>query len=223
MLRYIHKTVYFNFRSLPFRQAIKLPIWLYRPNILSCKGKIELGGGKIKPGMVMLGFNAVSIYPQNGIMIENKGTIYFHGRCYVGNNSYISVGSSGYASFGEDFGATASFRLASYDRIEFGNQVSVGWDCLFMDSDFHRLTREDGKPVKAYGKIQIGNNVWFGNNCVVLKNTVVPNFTTVAAGTMLAGRCSVPEKTVIGNHREMIILKHGAWRNYDDDKIIYEE
>ena len=45
MLRYIHKTVYFNFRSLPFRQAIKLPIWLYRPNILSCKGKIELGGG----------------------------------------------------------------------------------------------------------------------------------------------------------------------------------
>lgn len=223
MLRYIHKTVYFNFRSLPFKQAVKLPIWLYRPNILSCKGKIEFGGGKIKPGMVRLGFNAVSIYPQNGIMIENKGTISFQGRCYIGNNSYISVGSSGYVSFGEDFAATAAFRLASYDRIEFGNQVSVGWDCLFMDTDFHRLTREDGKRIKAYGNILIGNNVWFGNNCIVLKNTVVPNFTTMAAGTMLNSRCVVPEKTVIGNHLEVFALKQGVWRNFDDDNIIYGE
>lgn len=61
MLRYIHKTVYFNFRSLPFRQAIKLPIWLYRPNILSCKGKIELGGG-VKLSLVWLCWDSM-LYP----------------------------------------------------------------------------------------------------------------------------------------------------------------
>lgn len=46
VLRYIHKTIYFNFRSLPFRQAVKLPIWLYRPDIVSCKGNVEFGGGQ---------------------------------------------------------------------------------------------------------------------------------------------------------------------------------
>ena len=45
VLRYIHYSIYINFRCLPFSQAIKLPIWLYRPNIISCKGKIALMGG----------------------------------------------------------------------------------------------------------------------------------------------------------------------------------
>lgn len=48
VLRYIHKTIYFNFRSLPFRQAVKLPIWLYRPDIVSCKGNVEFGGDRPK-------------------------------------------------------------------------------------------------------------------------------------------------------------------------------
>lgn len=48
VLRYIHKTIYFNFRSLPFRQAVKLPIWLYRPDIVSCKGNVEFGGQKLE-------------------------------------------------------------------------------------------------------------------------------------------------------------------------------
>ena len=62
VLRYIHKTVYFNFRSLPFRQAVKLPIWLYRPNILSCKGKIEIRVGGVKLNPVWLGSDLME-YP----------------------------------------------------------------------------------------------------------------------------------------------------------------
>lgn len=48
VLRYIHKTIYFNFKSLPLRQAVKLPIWLYRPEIVSCKGKIEFWGAMLE-------------------------------------------------------------------------------------------------------------------------------------------------------------------------------
>lgn len=220
VLRYIHKTLYFNFRSLPFRQALKLPIYLYRPNLVSCKGNVEIRGG-VKHGMIRLGFNNVSIYPQNGIMIENRGTIVFNGCCSIGNDSYISVARRSTVSFGNEFEATGSFKLASYDGVVFGDRVSVGWNSLFIDTDFHRLTRDDGKPVKAYGKIQVGNNVWFGNNCMVLKNTIVPDFTTVAAGTMISKPLDILEKSVVGNKKPVVVLRQGIWRNFDEDSIKY--
>jgi len=221
MLRYLHKTIYFNFRSLPFSQAVKLPIWLYRPHIVSCKGKVILGGA-IRSGMIRMGFNMVSIYPRNGVTIENRGVMVFNGRCSIGNDSYISVGRHRKIVFGDRCTATASLKLASHCGITFGDKVSIGWNCMFIDTDFHRLTRVDGKKVKAYGEIKVGNNVWFGNNCTVMKNTMIPDFTTIAAGSMLVGRLDTPEKVVIGNKRTIEVLKSGIWRNFDDDGICFE-
>ena len=40
MFRSIASSIYFNFHYLPIKQAIKLPIILYKPKLLSCKGKI---------------------------------------------------------------------------------------------------------------------------------------------------------------------------------------
>ena len=86
----------------------------------------------------------MSIYPNRGIMIENNGTLIFKGRCFIGNDSYISVGKSGTLIFGDGYCATTSLKLACYDTIEFGTNVSCGWDCVFMDTDFHRMKYLDG-------------------------------------------------------------------------------
>lgn len=74
-LRYIVPTLYFNFHYLPFRQALRLPIVLYKPHLLACKGKIRLEpeDGRIWHGMIRLGFLNSSIYPNHGITWENKG------------------------------------------------------------------------------------------------------------------------------------------------------
>lgn len=37
---YIFQTIYFNFHHLPLKQAIFLPIILYKPQLVSTKGKI---------------------------------------------------------------------------------------------------------------------------------------------------------------------------------------
>lgn len=44
---YIFQTVYFNFHHLPFKQAIFLPIILYKPQLVSIKGKIIIDGGGV--------------------------------------------------------------------------------------------------------------------------------------------------------------------------------
>lgn len=77
---YIFQTVYFNFHHLPFKQAIFLPIILYKPQLVSTKGKIIIDGGAF-PGMIKLGLHGVSIYKNNGIMIQNNGCIIFNPHC----------------------------------------------------------------------------------------------------------------------------------------------
>ena len=76
--------------------------------------------------MIRLGVFGVSIYPSRGIMIENMVTIIFKGRSAIGNNSYNSFGKSGTLVFGDGDTATTSLKIACYDIIEFGKDVSCG-------------------------------------------------------------------------------------------------
>lgn len=127
-LRSLPYSIYFNFHYLPFRQAVKLPILLYKPKLLKLKGIVKIGGGKISTGMIRLGFPTVSLFPNSGITFENQGgSILFHGKCSIGNNSAISIGRKGFVEFGNDFKSTTSLRLTSYDKITFGDRVRLGW------------------------------------------------------------------------------------------------
>ena len=108
-LHVFFKTVFFNFYHLPFKQAIKLPIWLYKAKLYDCfKGKVVIASENIHPGMIRFGFMGGHMYPNNGVQIWNKGMLIFHGKCVIGNNSAIIVGSEGKIEF-DDFVASSSF------------------------------------------------------------------------------------------------------------------
>lgn len=42
ILRYLHKSIYFNFKCLPIQQAIKLPILLYKPKFGKLDGRVTI-------------------------------------------------------------------------------------------------------------------------------------------------------------------------------------
>ena len=223
IIRYIIPTIYFNFHYLPFKQAILLPICLRKPKLLTLKGKviIQTGGGRIWPGMIRLGVFGVSIYPSRGIMIENRGTIIFKGRCSIGNDSYISVGKSGTIIFGDCYTATTSLKMACYDIIEFGKDVLCGWECTFMDTAFHRMKYLDGRESpKPYGPIRIGDGCWFGFRSVVQKNTVLPNRTTVASNSLVNKAYDIPEASIIAGQPAKLV-KTGIYRDKKDDTVVY--
>lgn len=219
ILPYFFKIIYFNFHYLPFNKAIHLPILLFKPQFKNLKGKVIIVGG-VKFGMIRLGFDTVCLYPSTGIMIDNNGTIVFNGSCCIGNDSYLSIGSKGYLEFGRNFSATSSLKIACYHNISFGKKVSVGWDCLFIDTDFHCMKDLFGTKNKGYGPIVIGNNNWFGNNCIVLKNTSTSDFITIAAGTQLNSNCSkIPSKSIIANDKTVKVIKTNIFRDLADDLI----
>lgn len=224
LLRSLPQTIYFNLRVLPLAQAIKLPIWLYKPHFGKLyKGGVILNIQRIRPGIIKLGRNVVNIYPNSGVFIDIRGRIIFNGECAIGNDSAITVGKTGVLQFGSNFRATTSIKVVCYHSIKFGDNVLVGWDCLFMDTDFHSLTRNDGTKTKGYGKIIIGDGVWFGCGCRVFKRTTIPSQCVIAAQTILKEEIegSENEKTIIGNSNSAMVLAKGYYRNPSDDLIYY--
>lgn len=220
-LKYLPQIMYFNFKMLPFKYAIRLPIWLYKPKFLCLEGGVVFDclEKDIKPGMIKLGENNVSIYPNSGIMLEIYGKLRFKGNCYIGNNSYISVGKKGELQFGKTFSSTTSLKLVCNNSVIFGDHVLVGWDCLIMDTDFHTLTRIDGSKNLGYGPIYVEDEVWIANGCKIFKNSTIPYRCVVSSGSIISGKIDVPECSVIGNNNQIIVKQKGVYLDYKDNKI----
>lgn len=219
---YIFHIIYFNFRYLPFRQAIVFPIFLYRPKLLKLKGKVLIKNKNIRIGMIKLGEYNVSLYPNTGIVWENHGgEDIFFGTCIIGNSSAISIGEYRKVIFGENFVSTASLKIAAYHSVHFGKNVLVGWDNIFIDTDFHQTRTVSRIKKRSYGAITIGDNNWFGVGRLTLKNTLTNNDTIISAKSVLNKQYNYSDYSVIGGIPAKLIAKD-IYRNPYDDKINYE-
>ena len=157
-LRSLLPSIIFNFKYLPFKQAIKLPILLYKPKLYEMKGSVRIESSKMRFAMIRLGFNRTAVYPNNGITWRNRGIVIFKGTCIIGNDSYVVVGKQSILTFGKDFKATAGLKLVSECRVTFGDYARVGWGGIVMDTNFHPLyDMEKEKFKKGFGPIIIGD------------------------------------------------------------------
>ena len=216
-------SIYFNFKYLPFKQASKLPILLCKPRLIGMKGKVKINAANIRTGMIRLGFMNVPIYPNKGIIWQNSGEIIFEGDCYIGNNSAVSCGKTGKIIFGNNFGASTTFKIVSNYFIQFKENVRFGFENSCFDCDFHKLTslKENEHTHIPFKPIIIGSNNWFGTKCLLLKGTQTPNYCTIGAYSLLNKRIEAPEYSIIGGNPAKLKTT-GYFRDVNDDDIEYE-
>lgn len=193
-------SIIFNFRFLPLKQAIRLPIWLNKPHLYKMKAKIRIDASNIKPGMIKLGGFGGHIYPNNGIHLTLwGGVIIFKGTCEIGNNSFIVLGKDAVVTFGDHFVASTSLKLVSFKNVEFGEYVRLGWGVIVMDTNFHPLyDMEKKKFKKAYGPIKIGNNNWISSQCKVLHSVETPHHCIFGFGSLVTRGCEFESYAVHG-------------------------
>lgn len=213
-------TVCFNFRHFPFKQAIKLPVYLFSPRIMG-NGSYEISG-PVKRGMIRLGCPLVSIYREKGITIENKGKIIFKGSLLIGGDGAISVGEHGTLTLGDKVSNLYRLKVICYHKIDLGNKVRIGWDTLICDTDFHRSKSIEGdKYTQGYGSIKINDEVWVGSFCKIYKNTEIPSRCTVGANTLLNRKIDCEPYSLIYSGGGIKVKRTGYYRDIDDDAIIY--
>lgn len=211
-------TLIFNFHYLPFRQAIMLPIWIYRPHFVKMGGVILIDNQHIRCGMIRLGFLCARMYPNNGIQWMHQGKIVFKGKCQVANNSFIVTGKKGYIEFGENFMASPT-KIISFIGIKFGEGTRLGYDVLIMDTNFHPLYDMEKQCFKkAYGKIEIGDYNWFGAQCAIMHSVKTPERCIFGMRSVVT-RGGNYEPYCVHGGSPIRVLSRGVKRIYGQDKI----
>lgn len=185
-LRMLLPSLWFNFKYLPFKQAIKLPILLYKPTFLKLRGSVVIESEKIRTGMVRLGMFTSATYPNSGITIKNEGQLVFKGKCHIGNDTYVICGKHGKIVFGDDFKATCGVKFISDCGISFGDHTLFGWGNVVIDTNFHPLyDMEKDKFKKAFAPVIIGSNNWFGMNCLIMPGVTTPDYCIFGARSIV--------------------------------------
>lgn len=197
---YLPWTIAFNFRYLPFKQAIKLPVVFYvRPSFLIFKGKVIIDSKNIKCSMIRLGKSIVPLVPRYGFIWENDGTIIFHGDCIISNASFVSC-RNGRLEFGNKDSFSSNTRIICHNSILFGDKIRVSWDCTFIDTDLHPLIDTiSHKELPMTSPIKIDYGTWVGHNCIVSKGTHLPKNTTVSSGSVVKGKFKKERTIISGN------------------------
>ncbi|WP_298397547.1 acyltransferase [Flavobacterium sp.] len=196
-----YKIIYFNFKYLPFNQAIKFPFFISK-NVYfrSLKGKITIDS-PISSGMIKIGFGDVGIFDdrRSRSILDINGSLIFKGSANIGHGSKISVSEKGTLTLGDNFTITAESSIVAHLNIEFGKDCLLSWDTLIMDTDLHKIHNELGERINEEQPIKIGNNVWIGCRNLVLKGAVIPDNAVLGANSVVSKKLEVENAIYVGN------------------------
>lgn len=212
----IPKTLRFNLHYFPLKTALKLPVFVsHRTFLRELHGKIVLPE-KVDTAMIKIGFGDVGHYDRkrSRSIWQVSGTVIFEGKASIGHGSKLSV--RGILTFGSDFNMTAESTIVCAHSITFGDDCLVSWDVLVMDTDEHPLYSKENERLNPDRPIIVGNHVWIGCKCTLLKGTIVPKNSVVAAGTVMKSPFE-GENLVIGGNPPSILKNEVRWEHGEQD------
>ena len=218
LLRYVlafPRSVWLNFRLLPYRQACRLPLLVsHRTKIHNLSGHIVLHADRLRVGLVKIGFSTCqqTDFRYHRPSLNIRGTLHILGECTVGAGASIEVSENGVLTLGDHFNLGPSSLIVCNYQITFDDHVQTSWCCTLMDTDQHRLFGSDGNWCNPDRPIQVAHHVWLGCHVVVTKGTVLPPHTTVGAMSCLHGVFE-EEHTVIGGNPAKV-LRRGVTREW---------
>lgn len=107
--------------------------------------------------------------------------------------------------------------IVSYQKVEIGDECQIASSTIISDTDFHpvdpilrsKQVKGESFPFSSVGKkeIKIGNNVWIGWNCTILKGVQIGDHSIVAAGSVvLAGH--YPNGSLIAGNPAKVIKSY---------------
>ena len=205
------KSIYFNFRYLPFKQAIYLPIWV------TTNFKVM----KLKRGQIILDFpyrknfffgdcGSVGLQEmKGGIYLEDGARLIMNAMCVIGQGTTIRCDKNAVIEFGRNFYCNKNCHIRSAERIKFGDECSLGWNVQINTDDGHSILH-DGKAVKRVGSIDIGNHVWLTSNTIVAKNVSIADGCIIAQGAVVSKSITEP-KTLVGGVPAKPIRHNVEW------------
>ena len=205
------KSIYFNFRYLPFRQAIYMPVWI------TTNFKIM----KLQRGQIILSFpyrknfllgdcGSVGLQEmQGGIYMEDGAKLILNAMCVIGQGTTLRCDKNAVIELGKNFYCNKNCHIRSAEKIKIGDECSLGWNVQINTDDGHAITH-DGKAVKSIGSIEICNHVWITSNTIITKNVNIADGCIVAQGAVVS-KSITESKSLVGGVPAKVLRTGIEW------------
>lgn len=136
--------------------------------------------GKFDGKMIQPGIN------KNAKLKSYGGAMKIGKKVTIRDNCYISA-SNGKLEIGDNVFINQNAYIVSKSKIIIGKNTIIAPNVVIVDHDHdYKDNILDNEFLTE--NIKIGNNVWIGANCTILRGTELGNNCVVAAGTIVKGK-----------------------------------
>lgn len=140
-----------------------------------------------------------NIVMQKGTKLKVGEKINLKGSCelLLRKNANVIIGKNVFMNKG--------CMVVSWDEVTIGDNVQFGPGVLVYDQD-HDYRAKGGLAAEEYktSPVNIGNNVWIGANCIILRGVNIGDNCVIAAGTVLYSG-EYHDGSLVYSKREIII------------------
>jgi acetyltransferase-like isoleucine patch superfamily enzyme len=196
------KSIWFNFRFLPYKQAIKLPVLFWgKVKFHSLNGSVKLNCD-VSYGMINFGkcheyirrnTNTAELTLDGEFVINGHFDFGFDYSVVVLRNAVLKIGDNVY--FGNQT------KLIVSKGVTIGSWVRFGYESQLADTNYHyTMDTITGKVAPLRGEIFIDDFCWIGNRSTIMKGTKTNQYLIIGSNSLCNRDYTVdiPSQSLIG-------------------------
>ncbi len=129
------------------------------------------------------------------------------GKVNFGKGTVVVLNDNATLSIGDNTYFAGDSKIYAVNNIKIGTNCAISWGLTLIDSDFHTITA----PIKStkVQPISIGNNVWIGCNCTILKGVKIGDGAVIASNSVVTK--NVPPNTLVCGNPARPIKENVTW------------
>lgn len=212
------KSIYFNFKYLPFKQAKKLP-FRFGTGVkmeIDKTARIILDTDDVKPGMVQMGIGYGSYRRgekmSSSLIMRENSELMIKGQAIFQRGGYIQIEKDARIEMGHHFNANSYFVMTTDYEIKFGEWAFLGWNNTIMGTDGHDIIdATTGEVVNDKKSIIFGNHIWLCSEAHVLKGAEIADGCIVGYGSLVTGKHTTPNTLIVGRPAKDVAYNR-TWR-----------
>lgn len=134
--------------------------------------------------------------PLSEITLERGAHLRFGRGFRLRDGAKLRIRRGGELTIGSNSSVNTNNFIVCHEKITIGDNVQLSPNVQIYDHD-HDYRAHGGVAAMKYktAPVEIGNNVWIGANCVILRGTKIGDNCVVAAGSIVKGE--FPANTLI--------------------------
>lgn len=166
----------------------------------------------IKTAMIQIGYGKIGIsdFKRTRGIWEVYGEVIFNGRVFIMHGTKIVVGKDAQLVLGDNFTTSTEVSIIAEKRITIGDGSGISWQTQVMDTDFHHIADEHGTVFNEPAEVIIGDKVWIGCRCTILKGVTIPNGCIIAANSLITRKLS-GENNIFGGNPTRVLKSNITW------------